>query len=90
MKLAHMEEEMALFRNVGFSDGMTVAFGVVQLVGGLLLLPARTTRLGAWIMLPTFVLATGVLLASSMIPFGAFSLLFVASAYLHASRWRSR
>ena len=54
---------MALFRNVGFSDGMTVAFGVVQLVGGLLLLPARAARLGAWIMLPTFVLATGVLLA---------------------------
>lgn len=90
VKLAGMEEEMTIFRNAGFSDGLTVAFGVVQLVGGLLLLAPRTTRLGAWIMLPTFVLATGVLLANSMIPFGVFSLLFIASAYLHGSRWRSR
>ena len=90
VKLARMEEEMIIFRNVGLSDGMTVAFGVVQLLGGVLLLAPRTTRLGAWIMLPTFVFATGVLFANSMVAFGVVSLLFIASAYLHGSRWRPR
>ncbi|MEZ4335524.1 MAG: DoxX family protein [Sandaracinaceae bacterium] len=87
VKLAGMEEEMVLFRTIGFSDAMTVAFGVVQLVGGALLLPPRTTRIGAWVMVPTFLFATGVLFANGMIPFGVVSLLFPAMAVLHALRW---
>lgn len=87
VKLARMEDELVIFRTIGFSDGMTVAFGVVQLVGGLLLLAPKTTRLGAWIMVPTFVLATGVLFANGMIPFGVASLLFIAMAALHGAKW---
>ncbi|MCA9691111.1 MAG: DoxX family protein [Nannocystaceae bacterium] len=87
VKLARMEAEMVIFREIGFSDGVTIAFGVVQLIGGLLLLPEKTTRLGAWIMLPTFVFATGVVFANGMIPFGVSSLLFVAMAALHGARW---
>lgn len=89
VKLAKMEEEMVIFRNVGFSDALTIAFGVVQLAGGLLLIAPKTTRIGAWIMLPTFVFATGVLFANSMIAFGVFSLVFIAMAALHGARWRS-
>lgn len=87
VKLAQMEEEMVIFRAIGFSDAMTIAFGVVQLVGGLLLLPNRTTRIGAWWMVPTFLFATGVVFANGMIPFGVSSLLFPAMAALHALRW---
>lgn len=89
VKLAKMEEEMVIFREIGFPDAATIAFGVVQLLGGVLLIVPKTTRLGAWIMVPTFVFATGVLLANSMIPFGVASLLFIAMAVLHATRWPS-
>lgn len=87
VKLVKMDAEMEIFRNIGMSDGATIAFGVVQLLGGLLLIPPKTTRLGAWIMLPTFCFATYVLLANSMIPFGVSSLLFIVMALLHATRW---
>lgn len=87
VKLAGMEEEMVIFRTVGFSDAMAMAFGVVQLVGGLLLLPPKTTRIGAWVMVPTFLFATGVLFANGMVPFGVVSLLFPAMAVLHALKW---
>lgn len=87
VKLARMEDEMVIFRTVGFSDAMTVAFGVVQLAGGLLLLPPKTTRVGAWVMAPTFLFATGVLFANGMVPFGVASLLFPAMAVLHALKW---
>ncbi len=87
VKLAGMEEEMVIFRTVGFSDAMTMAFGVVQLAGGLLLLPPKTTRIGAWVMVPTFLFATGVLFANGMVPFGVVSLLFPAMAALHALKW---
>lgn len=87
VKLAQMEEEMALFRTIGFSDAATMAFGALQLVGGVLLLPPRTTRTGAWLMAPTFLFATGVLLANGMIPFGIVSVLFIAMAVFHALRW---
>lgn len=86
VKIAQMEFEMAIFRNAGIPDAATVAFGVLQLAGGVLLIPNRTTRLGAWVMVPTFVLATGVLFVNAMIPFGVFSLLFIAMAVLHATR----
>lgn len=30
VKLARMEAEMVIFREVGFSDTLTIAFGVIQ------------------------------------------------------------
>lgn len=87
VKLAQMEAEMVIFREIGFPDAATIAFGVVQVVGGLLLLPNKTTRIGAWVMLPTFVFATVVLFVNEMIPFGVSSVLFIAMAALHALRW---
>ncbi len=80
VKLVQMEEEMVIFRAAGFPDWATVAFGLVQLVGGLLLLPNRTHPIGALVMIPTFLIATGVLFVNGLVPFGLFSLLFPASA----------
>ena len=87
VKLAQMDAEMVIFRNIGFPDVATILFGVVQLVGGLLLIPNKTTRLGAWVMLPTFAFATLVLFVNRMIPFGVSSILFIAMAALHGTRW---
>ena len=87
VKLAQMEEEMVIFRTIGFPDALTIVFGLIQLVGGLLLLPRKTTRLGAWVMVPTFIFATGVLLANGMVTFGVVSVAFIAMAAFHALRW---
>lgn len=87
VKIGRMAEEMHIFREAGFSDGLTVAFGVVQLALGLLLIPSATTRGAAWGMAGTFVLATGVLFLNGMVAFGVFSLLFIASAVAHARLW---
>lgn len=86
VKLAGMEDELRIFREAGFSDGLIIAFGVVQLAGGVLLVPHRTTRIGAWVMLPTFAIATAVVFVNDMIPFGVASLLFIAMAAIHI-RW---
>ncbi len=87
VKLVHMPTEMEIFRDAGFTDPLTVAFGVVQLAGGLLLLPDRTTQIGAWLMVPTFAIASGVLFVNGLIPFGLFSLLFIVSAGVHGRYW---
>ena len=89
VKLARMDAEMVIFREVGFSDSMTIAFGALQLLAELIELVerGRTTRAGAWCVLPTFLFATAVLFVNGMIPFGLGSLLFPAMALLHALRW---
>ncbi len=84
VKLAQMPEEMEIFRQAGFPDWATMAFGVVQVAGGLLLLPPQTTRVGAVVTALTFAAATGVLFVNGLVAFGLFSLLFIASALGHA------
>ncbi len=80
VKLARMPEEMALFAKVGFSDPMTIAYGVVQIAFALLLVPKGTRRLGAALLIPTFAFATYALFVSAVHPFSVLSLLFIAMA----------
>lgn len=84
-KLIQMPEEMELFRNAGFSDMMTMLFGLIQVAGGILLIPTKTRKYGAIIMLLSFVIATIVVFIKGMIGFGIFSILFIALA---AYQWR--
>ena len=86
VKLAHMPEEMVIFRQAGFPDALTVAFGVVQIGATLATLHPKTRKPGAAVLGGTFVVATGVLFANGMVPFGVFSLLFIAMAGLVYAR----
>ena len=79
-KLIQMPEEIELFRGAGFTDLMTIIFGVIQTLGGLLLIPAKTRRIGAMIMVVTFVIATVVVFMNGMTTFGLVSILFIALA----------
>jgi len=90
VKLAQMNQEMEIFRAAGFSDGLTIAFGVVQLGAALLLIPKPTVRLGASVLAVTFVLATGVLFVNGMLAFGVFSLLFILMAAIQVGYPPSR
>ena len=82
VKIFFMEEEMKLFRHIGWSDGLTVAFGVVQLVAGVMLIPKKTRKVGAGVLIPTFLIATYALFANSVYPFAPLSLLFIVMAGL--------
>jgi uncharacterized membrane protein YphA (DoxX/SURF4 family) len=80
VKLFQMEEEMKLFRGAGISDTLTILFGVVQTIGGVLLIVSKTRKLGAGIMAITFAIATVIVFINGMIAFGFSSILFIALA----------
>lgn len=90
VKLARMEAEMVLFRGAGFSDLATIGFGVVQIAATLACLHRATRLAGAVALGLTFVAATGVLFVNGLVPFGVFSVLFIAMAAGEAASTRIR
>lgn len=80
VKIFEMEDEMVLFRGAGISDTLTLLFGIIQTIGGILLIPTKTRRIGALIMAITFTLATIVVFINGMLVFGFSSILFIALA----------
>lgn len=79
-KVLRMPAEMELFAKAGFGEQGVTALGLLQIMGGLLLLFARFRRIGAIAMAATFALASAVVFIAGMIPFGIVSLLFIAMA----------
>lgn len=81
-KLVQLPAEMELFRSAGFEDVWTVAFGCLQLAGGLLLIFPASRRTGALIMMATFAVASWVVWTSGMKGFFVVSLGFIMLATL--------
>lgn len=80
-KLIRMPEEMALFSNAGFPDTLTIAFGGLQVLGGIAMIFAGRWRVaGALVMACTFAIATLVLFANQMTTFGIVSVAFIVAA----------
>lgn len=67
-KIALVPNDVEFFGRYGFSDPMLIAFGVVQLIGGVLL-PWRKTRFaGATVVACTFLISLVLLLVDGNIP----------------------
>lgn len=67
-KLTLMQQDVEFFGRYGFSETMLLAFGLAQLVGGLLM-PFRKTRFtGAAIVAVTFLVSLVLLLVDGNIP----------------------
>ena len=81
-KILQQEADIELFKAIGFNEIMTTILGILQLVGGILLIPAKTRKLGAYIMIPTFIIASIAVFANKMIVFGIVSLVFILMTYL--------
>ncbi len=79
-KILQQEADIALFEKIGMDAMMTTVLGIIQLIGGLMLIPKKSRRWGAFIMIPTFVLASIAVFANSMIAFGFISLIFILMA----------
>ncbi len=80
-KLSQQPEDIELFSAIGMNATATMILGAIQLIGGILMIPGRTRITGAWIMIPTYVLASIAVFANSMLVFGIVSLLFITMAY---------
>ncbi len=79
-KILQQEADLALFAKIGFNATATTILGIIQLVGGVLLIPSATRKWGVYIMIPTFVVASIAVFANQMWIFGVVSLLFIAMA----------
>jgi hypothetical protein len=67
-KIALMSEDVEFFGRYGFSNPMLIAFGSIQLIGGILM-PFRKTRfVGAAIVAITFLVSLVLLLMDGNIP----------------------
>ena len=77
-KIMLMPQEVAFFGKVGFNNPILIAFGVVQLVGGILLLMPKTRRLGGVAVAITFLISFVVLIVAGNIPVAVVTLLCTA------------
>ncbi len=80
VKLFSFEADIEVFASIGFSTTATLLFGVIQVIGGLLLILPQTRKIGTGVMAFTFVIATIALFASGTTAFGIFSILFILLA----------
>ncbi|MEQ9229909.1 MAG: DoxX family protein [Cyclobacteriaceae bacterium] len=81
-KILQQQADIELFEAIGFNATATTLLGIVQVVGGIMLLPKQTRSIGAWIMIPTFTVASTAVFMNQMYLFGFVSLLFIGMSTL--------
>ncbi len=74
-KLSLVPGEVAFLNQFGLTEGLIIAFGVLQVLGGVLLVVPRTRLIGSLICSFGFALSAGLLLAAGNAAFGAVSFL---------------
>jgi len=79
-KIALVPQEVVFLSQFGFVKGHTVSFGVVQVVGGLLMLIPKTRLFGALIAAAGFALSVALLMAAGNMAFAGVSLVPVLLA----------
>jgi len=87
-KVMQTEQEMEFLRSFNLSNAMIIAFGIVQIAGGVLLAPSKTRVVGAVLALLAFVVSAILIFVSGNSVFGLLSMIPVALTalivYLHA------
>ncbi len=83
-KIALVPEEAAFLAQFGFTNALTMSFGAVQFVGGLLLLIPLSRFYGALIVATGFALSAALLLVAGNAAFAGVSLVPVILAGLIA------
>ena len=72
-KVMQTKQEVEFLQNFGFSGTLIIVFGMVQIAGGLLLVPAKTRTLGAVLAASAFVVSSVLILVGGDWMFGLFS-----------------
>jgi hypothetical protein len=79
-KVMQTPQEMEFLRGLGLSSPLIVVFGLIQIAGGILLVPPKTRMSGAVLATAALVVSTILIFVSGNIAFGLFSLLPIAMA----------
>jgi uncharacterized membrane protein YphA (DoxX/SURF4 family) len=88
-KIMKMPQEVQFFETAGLSPTLLIVLGIVQVIGGLLLIVPKTRKPGAIIAGLGFLCSVITILMTGQIGFAAISLLPVLGAGFLATRdWR--
>jgi len=79
-KVMQAPQEMEFLQGLGLNTTLIVVFGLVQIVGGVLLVPRKTRMFGAVLATAAFVVSTVMILIGGSLAFGLFSMLPIAMA----------
>lgn len=74
-KILLMEQDVTFFGKYGFTNSMLIAFGIVQIIGGCLLIFERTRVLGAGLIALTFLISLVLLLREGSILFSLITII---------------
>ncbi len=90
-KLARVSSEADFFSDMGLGPAVLIAFGALQLNGGILMVLPASRKLGAVLAAVMFLASALMLLSNGQTVFGLFSVVPVAMAGLaaHNDGWRS-
>ena len=79
-KVMQTPQEMEFLQSFGLSSALIVAFGLVQISGGVLLVPQKTRMLGAVLATTALVVSTVLIFVGGNFVFGLVSILPIALA----------
>lgn len=83
-KILLLPQDVEFFGQYGFSDPLLIVFGIVQVIGGVLLAIPKTRVIGAIIIAITFVVSALLLFLSGNIPVTIITLVFTGLLVLVA------
>jgi hypothetical protein len=79
-KVLQTQQEMEFLQGLGLSSFLIVVFGLVQIVGGILIAPKKTRMLGAILVMLALVVSTALVFMGGNLAFGLFSVIPIALA----------
>ena len=79
-KVMQTPQEMEFLQGASLSPDLIVVFGMVQILGGLLLIPQKTRMVGAVIAATAFAASTALIFMGGNLAFGLISILPIALA----------
>ncbi|MBL4661056.1 MAG: hypothetical protein JKY19_11930 [Alcanivoracaceae bacterium] len=74
-KLMQMPQEVEFLNNAGLNNTAIILFGVLQVVGGILLIFTKTRKIGALITAIAFAISTVIIFMAGNLAFGFISIL---------------
>jgi hypothetical protein len=79
-KVMQTPQEMEFLKALGLSTSLILVFGLIQIAGGVLLVPRKTRMFGAVLATAALVVSTVLIFVGGNFAFGLFSILPVALA----------
>ena len=77
-KVMQTEQEMVFLQSFGLNSVLIVAFGMIQIAGGVLLVPSKTRMLGAVLASSAFLVSTILIFVGGDLEFGLLSTVPIA------------